>query len=68
MTTPTDALVEILSLCEQTLTALNPDHDRDIPVAQSNKASQFTLGKNRGRRLVLIPGGLSTANRGATAR
>jgi hypothetical protein len=68
--TSTDALVELLSLCEQTLTALQPDSDRDTSVAQSDKANHSRYGKRAsiGPRLVLISGGLSMINRGATAR
>ena len=59
--TGTDALIEILNLCEQTLTALEPDPFVKPDTLQADKASdsrQLPCAKV-GRQFVLIRGGLA---------
>jgi len=67
--TSTDALIEILSFCEQALTALDPHKAGVAALSQSNKSCHTNL-KHTGpaHRLHLIPGGLSLPNRGANRR
>jgi hypothetical protein len=68
--TSTDALIEILSLCEQALTELNP-HDEAAPSHdRSDKSSHLRKRKraNITHGLLLIPGGLSITNRRVTGR
>jgi hypothetical protein len=58
--TSADALIEILDLCEQTLTVLCPHDDVPSPSRASDKTSQSRqpMRANVARRLVLIQGGL----------
>jgi hypothetical protein len=63
------ALIEILNLCAETLTSLHSDHDI-AAATQPDHTGVARAGKNThaGPRLVLIQGGLSTANRGDASR
>jgi len=60
-TTGTDALVEILSFCEEALTALHPHNASEPVLSRSSKASQLRRNQRRNStgRLQLIQGGLS---------
>jgi hypothetical protein len=66
----TDALVEILTLCEQTLTALNSDPGGQMATRQTDKAGRLRNGTrtNIAPRLVLIQGGLSITTSSTTSR
>jgi hypothetical protein len=63
--TSTDPLIEILSLCEQALTELHTRNGAAPNQDRSHKLSHLRKGKraNITHRLVLIPGGLSVAQR-----
>lgn len=68
--TSAEALIEILNLCEQTLTALNTDY---ADVARSHKSDQDRRYERRRRskfvrRLFLIRGGLSAIDHQPSAR
>jgi hypothetical protein len=54
-----EALVEILTLCEQTLTALKSDYDEGLHRQQSdqNRRQEQRRSTNMVRRLFLIRGG-----------
>lgn len=62
-----DALLEILVLCEQTLTALRPIGDGAETSPSMDNFSQSRRGKNASttRPFVLIQGGLSSRSRAA---
>ena len=55
--TSADALIEILNLCEQTLTALEPDARANPNTPQADKAGDSK--QLHGRQFVLIRGGLA---------
>jgi len=68
--TSAEALIEILNLCEQTLTALNADY---ADSARSHKLDQDRLHERRRRskfvrRLFLIRGGLSGVGHQSSTR
>jgi hypothetical protein len=55
-----EALVEILNLCEQTLTALRKHEETHVATGPADKYRQSRLQKRANfARLVLIEGGLS---------
>ena len=60
VSTSADALIEILDLCEQTLTIFCPHDDVLSNSRESDKTSQSRqpMRANVARRLVLIQGGL----------
>ncbi len=64
-----DALVEILNLCEQTLTALREHEERHItaPLADKYRHSRLQKRANIVRQFVLIQGGLSSEVRQSSA-
>lgn len=66
----TDALIEILSFCEQALTALDPHKAGIAVLSQLNKSCHSRRRKHTSlaHRLQLIPGGLSLDNRGSNRR
>ncbi len=68
--TGTDALVEILDLCEQTLTAVEVYDDKSPSYRFSDKTSQSRqqTRANVVRRLILIQGGLSVSLRRSNVR
>jgi len=68
--TSTDALLEILTFCEQALTALDPLKAGVGVLSQSNKTCHSWQGKrsNLAHHLQLIPGGLSLPTRGNPRR
>jgi len=68
--TGTDALIEILSLCEQALTELGPDAETAPRIIRADNSRHFRRYRRAkiANRLLLIPGGLSTAARRVTYR
>jgi hypothetical protein len=56
-----EALVEIINLCEQTLTALEGDYERGVRVEESDQNCRQEPPRSTKlvRRLFLIKGGLS---------
>jgi hypothetical protein len=61
-----EALVEILTLCEQTLTALRSDYEEGLHRQQS--AQNRRQERRRSTNLVLIRGGLSGMERQLSVR
>jgi hypothetical protein len=68
--TSTDALIEILTFCEQALTALDPHKAGAAALSQSNKSCHSRQRKHTSlaHQLRVIPGGLSFARRGTNHR
>ena len=66
----TDALIEILSFCEQALTALHSCKvaDEFIPRSTKSRHSRQDKATNVVRHLHLIPGGRSNTSEGSLAR
>ena len=64
-----EALVEILSLCEQTLTALREHEERHMttPLADKYRHSGLQQRANIVRQFVLLQGGLSRELRQSSA-
>ena len=68
--TGAEALFEIIRLCEQALMELSPEDNGLEDVALTDKPRQFRRRRSTNivRRLLLIPGGLSTTTRRVTGR
>jgi hypothetical protein len=65
-----EALVEILTLCEQTLTALGADYDNCLSARQTDQNGREArrCSTKIVRQLFLIEGGLSRKDRQFSAR
>ena len=66
----TDALIEIISLCEQALIELTPEGEAVSEAARTDKLRHFRRHQRAKmmHRLLLVPGGLSMAKRRVTDR